>query len=88
MKQTKKDSRSREILYLLSAGKIVAIKSYDGKDATYILFSDKKTFIKLSEQDSYAFQDCSSIARYIEVYQNADEWKTIMKNRKDAKDLT
>lgn len=49
--------------------------------AQFILFSDKKTFIDLEEQDYYAFHDCSPSARYVLVLQNAKRWKEIFDNK-------
>lgn len=52
---------------------IVAIKGeYNSKgksiEPAYILFSDGKTVLTLEEQDYYSYHDCSTSARYMNVY--------------------
>lgn len=44
----------------------------------YILFDDEKTYIELEEQDYYAYHDCSSGAREIQVKLSADVWQRYM----------
>ena len=68
--------------------KVVAIKAYQsdrrrktGLEPRYILFSDKVTLIELVEQDYYAYHDCSTTARHIEIRKNKDEWKRIYNNK-------
>jgi len=42
-----------------------------------ILFSDKKTFIELSDQDYYTYHDCATSAKHIEVRQDPERWNMI-----------
>jgi len=70
--------------------KVVALKGipYSLKvknvEPAYILFSDKRTYIKLEEQDYYTNHDCDSSARLISVVQDESFWKIIYKNSADA----
>lgn len=70
--------------------KVVAVKgiSYSLKvkkvEPKYILFSDKKTFIELEEQDYYTSHDCDSSARIISIFQDDGCWERIYKNSNDA----
>ena len=70
--------------------KIVAIKGIPyslrttAVEPRYILFSDKKTFIELGEQDYYTNHDCDANARLITIFQDKECWKRIYKNSKDA----
>lgn len=70
--------------------KVVSIKgvSYSLKiknvEPKYILFSDKRTFIELNEQDYYTNHDCDSSARVITIFQDKDCWERIYKNSNDA----
>jgi len=71
--------------------KIVAVKgvnyerNFSGKikkkkhiDPEYIFFSDKETYMTLSEQDYYTYHDCSSSARNIDIRKNKEEYKNII----------
>lgn len=64
--------------------KIVAVKAFQTDkrkkilEPEFILFSDKKTFIELEEQDYYTYHDCSSSARMIKVLENKNRWNEIM----------
>lgn len=70
--------------------KVIAVKgipySLKIKDVEprYILFSDKKTFIELEEQDYYTNHDCDNRARLIEILQDTACWKRIYENSNDA----
>ena len=68
--------------------KVEALKSYSEKKTKrqidFILFDDKKTFIKLEEQDYYSFHDCSVTARQIYLRQDAEQWKNLNDNFLDA----
>lgn len=46
----------------------------------YILFDDNETFIELNEQDYFAYHDCSSAAREIQVCKDKRLWKQIFNN--------
>ena len=50
----------------------------------YILFSDKRTFIELSEQDYHSYHDSSPIARELSVIQDTILWKEIYEKYPDA----
>jgi len=70
-----------DIIRLLNAGNIVAIKSFSNdkdRNACYILFSDEKTVLQLDEQDYYSYHDCSSLARILSVYENPELWTSII----------
>ena len=67
--------------------KVVAIKSFNsnrrrkkGFTPEYILFDDGKTYIELEEQDYHDYHDCSSMAREIQVFQDAGNWQRMMDN--------
>lgn len=67
--------------------KVVAIRGVTNKKVSkntiephYILFSDKKTYILLEEQDYYSYHDCSCCARIIEVHSDKENWKNIFKD--------
>uniref|UniRef100_A0A6H2A5S3 Uncharacterized protein n=1 Tax=viral metagenome TaxID=1070528 RepID=A0A6H2A5S3_9ZZZZ len=66
--------------------KVVDIRTirihFTKNDPVYILFSDKKTYIQLEEQDYCSFHDASTSAREIIVCQNEEEWKRIFENKK------
>lgn len=82
----KKEPRFKSIIGL----KIVAIKGIQSdlrfKDIEpyYILFSDKKTYIELEEQDYFSFHDCSSYTRYLNFRESKEDWKRIMDTQPDA----
>lgn len=74
-------------LGLIIGKKVVAIKAFilDKRKKKYleprfILFSDKKTYIDLQEQDYYSFHDCSDFARYVYAMQDEKRWKDIYDN--------
>lgn len=48
------------------------------KRIEFIMFDDGKTYIRLDEQDYHSYHDCSTLAREIEVYEDAEQWKRIM----------
>ena len=48
-----------------------------GIDAEYVLFTDKKTIMKLERQDYYSYHDCSGSAREINIYESKEMWKRI-----------
>lgn len=67
--------------------KIVAIKAFQsdrrkktGLTPEFILFDDGITYIRLSEQDSYCFHDCSYSARNIYVISDERKWKILHDN--------
>jgi len=67
--------------------KVVAIRGVTNKKVSknaiephYILFSDKKTYILLKEQDYYSYHDCNSCARIIVVYFDKENWKNIFED--------
>ena len=73
--------------------KVVALKGADPAfidkrlksiEVVYILFSDKKTYIELEEQDEYLYHDCSPNARVITVCNDAENWKKIFFEYDDA----
>lgn len=73
--------------------KVVAIKGFrtdmrrkKNFDPEYILLDDKQTYIELDRQDYYAFHDCDSMARRIQVKRNADNWERMMTNEKTYPD--
>lgn len=71
---------NREILLLLNAGRIVALKADKSnvhKETSYILFEDKETIIKLDEQDPYTYHDCSPSARDIRVFKDKELWSKL-----------
>lgn len=51
-----------------------------GLQPQFILFDDKITYIRLSEQDYYCFHDCSYSARNVYVLSDARMWKIIYDN--------
>ena len=55
-------------------------KNAKSVEPQYILFDDRKTYILLSEQDYYAYHDCSTSARQIEVFEDVDYWEYIYKS--------
>jgi len=64
---------------------VVAIRTFvfDSKrkknfEPGYILFSDKKSYLELEEQDEYSFHDCNYSARIIRIIENPEQWKLIM----------
>ncbi len=56
---------------------ILAYRGFSGS-LSFILFNDGASFLKLEEQDSYDYHDCSSSARLIEVMQNRVQWKDLL----------
>lgn len=67
---------------------VIAIKgefNANGKhiEPKYVLFSDNETYIEFEDQDYYTYHDCSSSAKHINVYKNAEQWAIIQKY-KDA----
>lgn len=46
----------------------------------FILFSDRKTYLVLEEQDSYTYHDCDTSARTLEFIQNEKCWIDIYKD--------
>jgi hypothetical protein len=60
--------------------RIIGFRRGNCVEASYILMSDKKTFIELKEQDYYAYHDCSSSARNITVQQDKERWKLLNEN--------
>jgi hypothetical protein len=73
--------------------KVVAIKGWrtdmrrkKGFSPQWILFSDHLTYIELDDQDYYAYHDCDSSAKTIQVWQNADRWKAMMEDEKHYPD--
>ncbi len=59
--------------------RIQAIKSYPHykakeREPQLILFDDKETVLELSEQDYYAYHDCSSSARHLNVWADKERW--------------
>lgn len=70
--------------------KVVAVKGIEyslkqrNVEPKYILFSDKKTFIELDEQDYYTSHDCDSSARTIKIIQDSGCWESIYKNSNDT----
>lgn len=48
-------------------------------DATYILFTDKKTILSFTEQDEYDYHDYDSRAKIIDIFQREAEWEEIHK---------
>jgi hypothetical protein len=60
--------------------RIVAVKSYPHykakeREPHLIMFDDRKTVLELSEQDYYAFHDCSLSARNLDVWQDSERWE-------------
>jgi hypothetical protein len=58
--------------------KVYGLKSLEtGKcrGVDIILFDDRKTFLKLEEQDYYTFHDCSSSARIIYLNRDPVAWE-------------
>lgn len=57
--------------------------------AQYILFSDKKTYIEITEQDYYTFHDASSSARELNVRCDERVWAILNEDKKllDANQL-
>jgi hypothetical protein len=47
----------------------------------YILFTDRKTYIELEEQDQYTFHDCSCSAKEIHVKEDALFWNVLLENK-------
>ena len=81
------------ILQKIISLKVLAVRGYRGYEYSgrkrrnkygfapvFILFSDKKTFIELQEQDQ-DYHDCSSIAKEINLRQDKIEWKRMFKDR-------
>jgi len=66
--------------------KVSAIKGYRSDLRTsiknvipeYILFDDRKTYIKFEDQDYYTYHDCDGWAKCIEVEINEEKWHEIM----------
>lgn len=53
----------------------------------YILFDDEKSFIRLTEQDEYAYHDCSPYARHIELNIDKEVWKKLF-NKEGVEECT
>ena len=71
-------------LYELKGLTVISTKSYrpdrrvkKGLATQYILFSDKKTYIELEEQDYHCYHDCDPGARVIVVREDPKRWKVI-----------
>ena len=68
--------------------KVVAIKGFSSGnkkiEPQFILFSDGKTYIEFSEQDEYAYHDCSLSARHISIIQNERQFVEIMRQAGNA----
>lgn len=47
----------------------------------YILFDDRKTFMRIEEQDYYTFHDCDSSAKIIAIRQDKKEWNRIYSDK-------
>lgn len=54
----------------------------------YIMFDDQETYIELEDQDYYAYHDCSTSAKEIQIYHNKQMWEKIMNNLKNYPDAT
>ena len=68
--------------------KVVTVRAFRGDrriktrlKPAYILFSDKKTYIDLQEQDPYSYHDCNFSAREILVIQDKKRWKQISEDK-------
>lgn len=80
--------------------RVVAVKAFVEKqdkryknrselvEPRFILFSDKKTYIELEEQDYYDYHDCSTSARYINIRQNKEVWRQMMEDKEHFIDST
>lgn len=58
------------------------------KSSTFILFDDKKTYIKLEEQSCYDYHDCSSSAREMVIIQHSSNWLSIKLDNTRFSDVT
>ena len=72
--------------------KVFALKGDFGKKTKYvslryILFSDRKTYLRFDEQDPYAYHDCSSSARHMELLQSRSQWEDIFSETPDATNI-
>ncbi len=78
-------------LNVLIGLKIVAVKGRIGDDKRlkpakyglsdeprFIFFDDGLTFIELEEQDYYAYHDCASSARFINVHQDREQYQNML----------
>ena len=71
--------RGLKVVALKGADPAFIDKRFKSIKVVYILFSDKKTYIELEEQDFYSYHDCSPYAKYITVCSDVEAWKKIFK---------
>ena len=57
-------------------------KRYKRVELSIILFSDRETYMTFEEQDYYAYHDCASDARIVNVCRDKERWLTYL-NSKD-----
>lgn len=50
----------------------------------YILFSDRRTYLELEEQDYYSYHDCSPSARELYLIDDPIQWKYLMETLPDS----
>ena len=72
--------------------KVFALKGDFGKKTKritlrYILFSDKKTYLRFDEQDPYSYHDCSPSARHMELLQGRSQWEDIFSETPNATEI-
>ena len=72
--------------------KVFALKGEFGEKTKYvflryILFSDKKTFLRFEEQDPYSYHDCSRTARNMELHQDVSQWENIFSKTPNATEI-
>ena len=58
-------------------GEVFDRRQKRGIEPRYILFTDKKTMMRLESQDYHSYHDCSGSAREIEIFEDKNLWKTI-----------
>lgn len=56
--------------------------------AEFICFSDKKTILRLEDQDGYTYHDHSGSAKELRVEENAELWIRIMTHNDDYGNAT
>ena len=72
--------------------KVFALKGDFGKKTKYvslryILFSDRKTYLRFDEQELHAYHDCDFSAKEMLLLQSKSEWKNIFSETPDATNI-
>jgi hypothetical protein len=68
-------------LKIIAGKKVLEIRSINRSDERIVLFSDKKTVMRLEEQDYHDYHDCCSDAYIVTVIVDKNQWKNIYNDK-------